>query len=189
VKIHEIGSSIRDHFYTAKVSKFLLSLNDIPAHEKDRIRDSIFSGRNEVQKLTEKILLVLETQSDIEKSEIIANLFLAYIDNKMTSSEFRRALDVTANSFLDELKEFLKGDGFHGFMLRTYEDLERAEIAGLVNSPLIGIDKTRPEELRRDGRADQVGILLYESTKFGSTYQSAYHYGQRLRRNKQKTEG
>ena len=91
VKLYEIGASVRDHFYTAKMERFLSCLNDVSPHDKDRLLITISSKKSdgEVGKLTEKILLIIESQSDMEKSEIIANLFLAYIDGKMESSTFR----------------------------------------------------------------------------------------------------
>jgi hypothetical protein len=181
VKIYEIGASIRDHLYTAKVSKFLLCLDEVPEEDRARLRKSIRYGDGETERLAEKILLVIESQSDIEKSEIIANQFLAYLDSQINSQEFRRALDVTANCFLDDIKQFLEGDGFHGFLRAKFEDLERWGIAGLINSPLIGLDKTSSAELRRDGWGDDSDSVLFESTHFGSCYQKAYHYGRKLR--------
>jgi len=181
VKIHEIGASIRDQLYTAKISKFLLCLNEISDTEKERMLELISHDSKEIEKLSEKIILILESQSDIEKSDIIANLFLAYIDNEIESSDFRRALDITSSIFLDDLKEFLKRDGFHGFMLQTYEDVDYDGLSGLINTPFIAIDNTPPEELKQDGRGELVGVTLYKSADFGFTYLKAYHYGRRLR--------
>tara|TARA_R110001592_G_scaffold358315_1_gene662986 strand:+ start:470 stop:1126 length:657 start_codon:yes stop_codon:yes gene_type:complete len=182
VKIHEVGASVRDALYTAKITKFLQSLDDVSPEDKERIKDTIKNKKENIEKLTQKILLVLETQTDIEKSNIIANVFLAYIDNKITEIDFRRALDVTASYFLDDLLCFLEGKGSNSFMLSTYEDLEYSGISGLINSPLIGIDSTTQRDLKRQGREDEMGIALYASTHFGTSFQSAYYYGSSMRK-------
>ena len=178
VKMYEVGASIRDHLYLAKLKLFLQCLDDISASKKEEMRESIRTGATRASHISEKILLVIETQTDLEKSEIIANLFLAYLDGVLTEPSLRKALDVTAAVFLDDLKEFL---GMSGFMRRTYEDLERSNIAGLVNTPLIGIDMVTQRELREDGWTDVPGSVLYESTRFWTEYQTAYAYGMRLR--------
>ena len=182
VKLYGIGSSIRDRLYTQKVRQFLVSLNDVPEEKRSQFREVIVSDKEESERLVQKILLVIESQSDIEKSELIANFFLAYLDGVIDGADFRRALDVTAAYFLDDLLQFLKGDGFHGFMHEKYEDLESRGLSSLVGSPLIGFDKTTSDELRRDGWGEGADAVLFESTFFGSTFQTAYHYGARLRK-------
>ncbi|WP_027330330.1 hypothetical protein [Marinimicrobium agarilyticum] len=181
VKLYGIGGSIRDRLYAAKINRFLFCLSDVSMEQKDRMKESISAREMESDKLSQKILLALETQTDVEKSEVIANLFIAYLDRKISFSNFRRAIDVTANCFLDDLNEFLKRDGFQGFMQKTFEELEREKISGLTNTPLIGIDRTSPDELRRERQESMVGVVLYETTDFSSIYLKAYHYGKECR--------
>ncbi|MGB3665694.1 MAG: hypothetical protein WA963_01920 [Bermanella sp.] len=188
VKLYSIGSSIRDNLYTQKVRQFLVAINEIPEEKQLEFREAVISSSEESEKLVQKILLVIESQSDIEKSDLIANLFLAYLDGVIDGAGFRRSLDVTAAYFLDDLFQFLKGDGFHGFMCEKYEDLERRGLASLVGSPLIAFDNTTSDELRRDGWQEGADAVLFKSTSFGSNFQKAYHYGARLRK-KSETSG
>ena len=181
VKLFGIGASIRDRLYTEKVRQFLVAMNEVPEEKRLKFRKAVVAGHEESERLVQKILLVIESQSDVEKSELIANFFLAYLDGVMDNAEFRRALDVIAAYFLDDLMQFLKGDGFHGFMHEKYEDLERRGLASLVGSPLIGFDKTTSDELRRDGWREGADVVHFESTFFGSAFQKAFHYGARIR--------
>ena len=181
VKLYAIGSSVRDRLYTEKVRQFLVAMNEVPEEKRLQFRETVISGQEKSERLVQKILLVIESQSDVEKSELIANFFVAYLDGVMDDADFRRALDVTAAYFLDDLMQFLKGDGFHGFMREKYEDLEREGLSSLVGSPLIGFDKTTSDELRRDGWREGADAVHFESTSFGNTFQKAYHYGARLR--------
>lgn len=181
VKAYEIGASIRDRLYVEKLKKFLRCLNEIPAQKKEEMKGAIVSGERPMSTVSEKILLVIESQTDMEKSEMVANFFLAYLDGLLSESELRKAIDVTASAFLDDLKEFLKGNGMSGFMRSTYENLERSNISGLINTPLIGIDPVTMRELREDGWLEAPGSVLFQSTYFGSKFQSAYAHGKRLR--------
>lgn len=177
VKAYEVGASIRDHLYVAKLREFLQCLDEVPAQKKEEMKRSIVSGERPISTVSEKILLVIESQTDMEKSEMVANFFLAYLDGILSESELRKAIDVTASAFLDDLKEFLKGNGMRGFMRATYEDLERSNISGLVNTPLIGVDSVTMRELREDGWLEAPGSVLFQSTYFGSKFQSAYAHG------------
>jgi len=181
VKLYGIGGSIRDSLYAAKINKFLFCLSDVSIKKKNKMKRSVSGRESELDKLSQKILLSLETQTDIEKSEIIANLFIAYMDEKISFANFRRAIDVTTSCFLDDLNEFLKRDGFQGFMQKTFEDLEMEKISGLTNTALIGIDRTPPDQLRQDRQESMVGLVLYETTDFSSIYLKAYHYGRECR--------
>lgn len=182
VKIYGIGSSIRDRLYTDKIRQFLIALDEIPEDKRLQFRDAVVSGHEECERLVQKILLVLESQSDVEKSELIANFFLAYLDGVLAEAEFRRALDITANYFLDDLKEFLKGDAFRGFMRESYGDLESNGLANLVGSPLIGFDMSTSGDLERLGWPNNSNTVLFESTSFGGVFKRAYHHGEKLRR-------
>lgn len=181
-KLCGIGLSIRDRLYTDKIRQFLIAIDEIPEDKRLQFRDAVASGHEECELLVQKILLVIESQSDVEKSELIANLFLAYLDGVIAEADFRRALDVTANYFLDDLKEFLKGDASRGFMRESYEDLESNGLANLVGSPLIGFDKSTPRDLEHLGWPSNSNTVLFESTSFGGVFKRAYHHGEKLRR-------
>jgi len=180
-KLCGIGLSIRDRLYTDKIRLFLIAIDEIPEDKRLQFRDAVASGHEECERLVQKILLVIESQSDVEKSDIIANFFLAYLDGVIAQADFRRSLDVTANYFLDDLKEFLKGDAYRGFMRESYKDLEANGLANLVGSPLIGFDKSTSGDLERLGWPNNSNTVLFENTSFGSLFKRAFHHGEQLR--------
>ena len=181
VKLIGVGVSIRDNLYLEKIRRFLTSINEVSDSEKHKMRESVALKQADIERLAQKILLILESQSDIEKSEIIANFFIAYLDEVISEVDFRRSLDVVANYFLDDIFLFLREDGYTGFMRQTYESLERRGISNLVGSPLIGFDSVTSNELRNDGWVDDADATLFASTDFGGTFQKAFHHGVRQR--------
>lgn len=180
-KLIDIGGSIRDRIYAAKVHKFVTALNEAPEVVKQKFRQHVIENPEETKVLVEKLLTSIAQFTDSAKSEIVANLFLAYLDKRLTQKEFRLAIDTTNNSFLDDLQNFLKGNGFYGFKQRTYNELESDGLAGLVNTRLIDIDQTSSKELREDGWGDDADGIKYESSAFGSAYQKAFHHGAAVR--------
>lgn len=181
-KAMDIGGSIRDKIYGAKVAKFILNLSQVTETDKERFKLVISERKEDIDRLTQKILLSIESQTDIEKSEIIADLFLAYLDEELSDTDFRRAIDVTNSVFLDDLLRFLDCGGFQ---LNTYEELEWNKISNLVSSPLISIDPTSQSELKKTGCDDLIGVTLYQSTDFANVYRNAVIHGVRLRKHRQ----
>ncbi|HBZ39780.1 MAG TPA: hypothetical protein DEO59_15375, partial [Balneola sp.] len=107
-KLYDSVSSVRERLEVEKLTKFLKAVNDVSEKDKYRFREKVLSNKESGQKLTKKIILVLENQSDIEKSEIVANFFIAYLDSRINESFFRRALDIISSSFLDDIQSFLE---------------------------------------------------------------------------------
>jgi len=181
LKLKGIGTSIHDNLYAEKIRQFLLCLSEIPEEKRLKFRDEIAMGKEKNQKLVQKLLLIIENQSDLEKTELVANFFIAYLDGEMSGSGFRRALDVTANYFLDDITNFLVSISVQGFSCNTYQDLERMGISSLIGSPLIGFERTSPAELRKDGWGDTAEVALFETSDFGFSFERAFRWGERLR--------
>lgn len=180
IKLYEVGTSVRDSLYIYKIEKFLNCLDDISEQKKTEVTISIRDNNEEVQRLSQKILLILETQSDIQKSEYIANFFLAYVSGKLNESDLRRALDVLSNCFLDDLNNLISDS--RSFILSTYQELESMGYTSLINSPLIGLDNSTPSELRSNGWSDdEASSVFYKSTDFCHVFCSAYKFGALLR--------
>ena len=180
-KIYGIGKSIRDRLYTEKIRHFLLSVNEANEEKRAHFRSIVSSTQDECNRLIQKVLLVIESQSDLEKSELIANFFLAYLDGVITSSDFRRALDVTAIYFLDDLKYFLSECTHRKFIRETYEKLQSYGVENLIGSALISFDTSSNEYLERIGWAEGPKPMLFGISSFGGTFITAYQHGANLR--------
>ncbi|MEP4891509.1 MAG: hypothetical protein ABJV04_15905 [Aliiglaciecola sp.] len=183
VKFLSIGQSIRDSLYIEKLHSFIYALNEVPSEKKEEFISEVKKRKHEVENLIQKIILVIETQTDIDKSQIIANFFVSYLDGVMGESEFRRALDITGSYFLDDINKFVGSPGDFGFKRRSVEDLENDGLHHLIGSPLIGFDKSTPEDLINDGWKENTFSSLFEITNFGLKFKKAYHHGARLRNN------
>jgi hypothetical protein len=107
VKLCKAGDDIRNRIFAAKITRFLQTLNKTPPEAREKIAQKVASSPDEAKKVGETLLLVLERITALEKAEIVAYLFIAYIFEQLTEDEFRRLSDAVDQAFIDDLVKFL----------------------------------------------------------------------------------
>jgi hypothetical protein len=107
-KFLRAGSDIRDRVFAAKILKFLQTLNRLSDEEIRKMGQRIASNPEEAIKVGETIVLVLEKITALDKAEILARLFIAYIFGYFNADEFRRISDAVDQAFIDDIKMFLE---------------------------------------------------------------------------------
>ena len=166
-KLVTISESIRDLIYCNKLSEFLSKLESISSDKKEELKLKISNNPKEIEKASLKLNDVLDKITDIEKSEIICSIFVAYIDEICSREEFGRSLDIITNVFLDDLLIFLKtnlkvhgsiGVGSCLTITPTYRNLEKYTLL---------VEKN--EEMKDSE--------YYKHTEFGKKMIQSYQYG------------
>ena len=105
LKVWNVSDSIRDCMFAAKVMRFLESLDDVTGEEREEMSDKIkYLNQEDLDNVTNKILFSIESITDIDKSEFIANIFIAYIYKEISEKDLRRCIDIIQVTFLDDLK-------------------------------------------------------------------------------------
>jgi hypothetical protein len=168
IKIAELTMSIRDHFFLKKLARFIYQLNELTEADKETI--SQFSKSPDSEKISSKLIQVIDNITDIEKADLIGKLFISYCSGKIDKSNFLRSVDTIHNYFIEDLNSFLFQSNI---WFCTFEDLERQNLESLVGSPLIKEQLIDRQDLIRSGREDEVGITNYENSSFGETFKSA----------------
>jgi hypothetical protein len=177
-KVLSIKDTIQDRIYSAKISRFLTSLNDIPNKEKNKFRESIIDDKENINKLFEKVVMILDSITDLDKAEIIALLLLAKLDGQLNDVSFRRCVDITNTVFIDDLMTFIN----HGHIYQERTDnLLGFKLEGLIFSPLLILDVDTNDELMRDGLGSDIGVSMYSSSSIGSEFKKAIDYALRLK--------
>lgn len=88
VTTYKIVDNIKGRFFYEKLQKFIDSFNAGLASEyKIEKQRAKFSGKNRDKELT-YITIVIERYLDFEKPNILAKLYLAYLDNILTWDDF-----------------------------------------------------------------------------------------------------
>lgn len=129
--------TIKDRLLMQKVAHFLLSLQDISDERRKEFVDGL-ERDDQRRTVGEKLILILDRQDDLEKAELIGEVFRHYVVKKIEKDVFEMLCHSITLSFpnvLDELWEYKEGFGS--------QDLSRAR--ALTNSGLAEILVTMPE--------------------------------------------
>jgi len=165
LKVLKGARDIRDRLFAAKLLRFIQDLDSVRPETKERLRRKMADDPDEAKKVGETALIIIERSSAIQKAHLIAVLFLAYADDQISASEFRRLSAVVDQGFLDDLMEFLSRDA----VPTKSADLFMQYLAPTgLTSPVPGAtwaDLTQ---------------LYYEATPLGDKMRNAYAYGRAL---------
>ncbi len=169
LKICKVGSNLRDYIFAAKIHKFITGLSSVSPNLKAKFKKKIVDNPEEKKRVGEIVLLTIDKISDLEKPEIIAKIFLAYMDGHLTSDELRRIVEAIDLAFIDDLKIFLRTS-------RPSEKSKEAYMRYLTRSGLT--------EIVAGKTFDEIGEIYFEFSKLGKKFLNAYHHGNKLASNK-----
>lgn len=172
MKVWNLSDSIRDRIFAAKVMRFLESLDDITGQEREEMSCKIkYINEEDLNNVTDKILFCIESITDIDKSEFIANMFIAFIYEKVGEKDLRRFIDIIQVTFLDELKDYVIS--FSDCTFIAEEELIRDDILSLTDTPLF--------THYRDDQLDNLEKLLFKETEIGFKFRAAFNFGKEKR--------
>ena len=87
VKAKSIYHSISDRFLLAKLVRLLLSLSEMTKEEKENWeRENIKNEKNK-KRIGEKLLLLVDKYTDLDKAEILGDVFKAYIRGALNNQD------------------------------------------------------------------------------------------------------
>lgn len=158
-------ADIRDKLFLAKISRFLTELNSVRPEIKEDLKGKMTNNTEEARRIGEVVLLVLDKVSDLEKPEILAKIFLAYIENQVTFDDFRRITEAVSQAFVDDLRTLVDKDSVPSKSQETY--------LGYLTS-------TGLTEIVSGKTFDEAGNLYYELTKLGHKFLKACRYADKL---------
>lgn len=110
VSLYNIGHSIKERHYFKKLARFIQALNDGLAGDAEAqvFRDRILRDQKKSMKELEYILILVDRYISDGKSAVIAKLYLAYLDSRLSWEEFSVYSEVTYQLFMNDL-DFLRG--------------------------------------------------------------------------------
>ncbi len=148
VNLIKAGYSIRDHIFIKKLYSFLSALNDIEPEIREEAIKRLEADPKYSKKVGENLIILLERLDDYEKPKLLANVFKAYCNKKISILEMQRlnyAVDRVMTCDLPEMKTFLD--------LSEGESLDQAVEQNFLNCGLgcitsaYGSNPVRPTEL------------------------------------------
>src|ERR1700687_3999869 len=82
--------SIRNRVFAAKLQRFVFGLGQNHEVLAAKYRRKIEESAEDAKHVVETLFMILERLSDLDKADLLAALFRAYIDNVITSEDLRR---------------------------------------------------------------------------------------------------
>lgn len=165
LKLCKTFENISNRMFQAKFWRFYTKLDSVTPQEKEALKEKIKNNPEEVKKVTEVVVLILDKVSDLEKPEIIAMIFLAYVYNQITCDEFRRIAEAVILAFVDDLKTLINENSIPCKSQEPY--LRYLSSTGLT-------------EIVGTKMFDDAGELYFEVTELGRKFLQAYRYANGL---------
>ncbi|BAZ42761.1 hypothetical protein NIES4101_87310 [Calothrix sp. NIES-4101] len=165
IKAYKAFDNFKDKLFLAKISRFIEELASVQPEVQEAIVEKMRNHPDEAKKVGEVVLFAIDKASDLEKPEIIAKIFLAYISNQINCSELRRMTEAVNLVFVDDLKTLINERGIASKSQHIY-------LKCLVSTGLT--------EVVAGKTVNEGGELYFEITEFGRKFLKAYQYGSTL---------
>ncbi len=152
-----IAVSIPDRIFAAKTRRFLNALPEISNEARIKFIADIESDSKRKERLAEIVLLSLDRTDRLRKTELLAKLFFALLNDRISDSEFDSLTNAICQSDLSQLDDFLEQIDKH--------DMHDPPLLHIGYEQLIGAGLTRSNGTPS---FDQSGTFT-RSTKLGLT--------------------
>jgi hypothetical protein len=76
---------------------------------RHKIRKKVQTSPDEATKVGETLFLVLDRFIDLDKPELLAKVFLAYVDDVVSAAELQRLAQAIDLAFSEDLKQLISG--------------------------------------------------------------------------------
>lgn len=133
IRLRSTWGGVRDYIFARKVTRFLIYVGEIPLDERERfITEVERQGRQ--RQLGDTLLLLLDRLDDMEKPEVLARLFAAYVRGQYDFSTFRRlsmALERISLLSLPALRSFYSPE--REGIQTSGDEMEQFAFAGIVS--------------------------------------------------------
>lgn len=107
IGLSKTAVSIRDRFLIQKIASFLRATRPFSEKEREDFSKKIETEPNYRQEVGEHLIVLLDRLDDKRKPEMIAKLFLAYLKDDITYTDFIRFSSIVEKAFINDLQGFL----------------------------------------------------------------------------------
>ncbi|MDZ8236233.1 MAG: hypothetical protein RMZ69_03500 [Nostoc sp. ChiQUE01a] len=156
VKIAKLSKTITDQIFLLKVKNFLLGLENISPEEKQIFFSKLNNNSEEKSKVGECLVLIINRLDDLEKAQILAELFLKLIKEKINLETFRRLASAIDIAFIEDLKTLIGGSRDSGYLSNLIR-------SGLAETSSTGVIMQGYDLVHISVRISELGKLFVSS--------------------------
>ncbi len=106
VSLYGTAKDISNHLFMKKLQSFLNSLDLQTGEDIEKMR-ACLGNEKEKQDIGERLLLILNASTEMEKSALMAKVFRAYVDKKIEKQDLDNIWNILDKCYLEQLKEYV----------------------------------------------------------------------------------
>lgn len=110
IKVCKGIDDLRARAFAAKLERFVSSLELTTDSAKDALVRRVQASPEEARKVGETLFLVLDRFIDLDKPEMLAKVFIAYVDRAISATDLQRLAQAIDIAFADDLRELLRAE-------------------------------------------------------------------------------
>jgi hypothetical protein len=95
---------IRDRLFIKKILDFLVQLRNIPQEKRVKFIEELDTSSQETVRVGQTLIMILDKLDDLNKSEVIGNLFKATVLEQLTYEDFTRLAAIVQRVYMADLK-------------------------------------------------------------------------------------
>lgn len=153
------ANTIRDKTLAAKLNSFLKPFTETSQECRDQFKEKLRKDEAETRRVGEILFLVVDRLTDLDKAMILGYLFIAFLNDKLSSTDLRRMAQAVDMSFADDLIGLINSDG----------ELDRSQELWLKSLVPSGLAEPVGAKM-----FDEMGNIYYSMTELGKSLRSAY---------------
>ena len=120
---------LREGLFAMKVYKFIKDLDGIKRENRNRFVVNILANHKEKIKVGTTLMMILDKLDELNKTQLLANIFVAYVRSEITVTEFCHMCSIVQWAFIDHLLQFGK--------MEKYSDLDVDTTSSLASVGLM----------------------------------------------------
>jgi hypothetical protein len=159
VKLCQGLDDIRARALAAKLQAFIAEPHLQSPAASEKIKRKLATNSEEFGSVGEVLFLVLERLIDLDKPQILAKVFVAYLDEAVSQSELKRLAQAVDLAFGEDLLAFLNAEAIQ-LQDETQPWMPLLEPSGLTASQ---VDRAPPAHARTRRRVTSLGNALWKA--------------------------
>jgi hypothetical protein len=101
--ITKTGFAIRDYFLLEKICRFILGCKEVRSEIQEKITQKL-SNQKDKKEIGKQIIIALDRFEQIQKTDILLKIFLAFAEEKITDKEFQSYIYVLDKIDINNIK-------------------------------------------------------------------------------------
>jgi hypothetical protein len=134
----QLATNLKDKIFLRKIIHFLSGISHISTQKRQKMIDEVNESKNQKIKVGEKLIYILDKCDDHISAKYVAQLFCAFLDNKISYKDFLKGSRIIQNIFLADLEYFIETDSKNFEYSARAEEIPNEDELPFINAGICG---------------------------------------------------